>query len=220
MKMHHKTKQILRYIYIPCIFCVLGYGVFLFAGKPVEEYMAAQIRAAMIKGNPQYGFEYEKEEVVSEGTISINEVKAPSVGEEYALLYSDVLGLKTPLYFGDSDSILDKGVGQYVKSSLPGFGGTILVGGHDSSVFAPLKDVEIGQEIELYTMYGHFVYQVEETKVADSDDIAACRLDDENEQLVLYTCYPFGEVLRARDQRFFVYCKKVSGPEVEVGKNE
>jgi sortase (surface protein transpeptidase) len=38
--------------------------------------------------------------------------------------------------------------------------------------------------------------------------------DSESEELTLYTCYPFGAEDKLRNERFFVYAEKISGPEI------
>lgn len=222
--MSHNLKQILLYLCAPVIFTALAYGVYKQAGEPIEQYVSSQIQAAIEKGNPSYTFKatdvYLKEDYDTSDAVKESEVNTPSIGEQYGVLMCEELELTAPLYFGDDDEILEKGVGQYVKSKLPGFGGTILTGGHDSTYFAPLEKVEEGMEFDLYTDYGKYTYKVRETAVVKTDDSEACQLDHETEQLVMYTCYPFGEVLRARDERFFVYCDLIKGQEVEVEYNE
>lgn len=217
--MNRNLKKALGYVLIPCLFTVLCYGVYLLAGTSVANYISAQIYAAVEKGNPEYRFVLA--DAVQNGaqdtreTVKQSEINSPSIGEQYGIISCEDIDLKAPLYFGDSDEILAIGAGQYVKSSLPGFGGCILVGGHDSTFFGSLDKMEAGQQIVLQTGYGTYIYAVSETKIAKTEDVSACRLDSKTEQLVLYTCYPFGELLRARDERFFVYCDKISGPSVE-----
>ncbi|MFA9464593.1 MAG: class D sortase [Velocimicrobium sp.] len=206
---------------MPCLFILLSYGLYLLAGTPIEHYISTQIYAAIEMGNPDYQFILPKDkELVNQDqdtkeTVKTSEIKNPSVGEQYGMITCKDIDLRAPLYFGDTDEILEDGVGQYAKSKMPGFGGCILVGGHDSTFFAPLETIEVGQKVVINTEYGAYTYEVRETKVVKTEDIAACRLESEEEQLVLYTCYPFGKVLRARDERYFVYCDKVSGPIVE-----
>ena len=45
-------------------------------------------------------------------------------------------------------------------------------------------------------------------------DTTAYDLDADRENLIMYTCYPFG-TLQYTDQRYFIYCDYVSGPTVE-----
>ena len=115
---------------------------------------------------------------------------------------------------------MDQGVGQYTDSGLPGYGKTILLCGHDTTFFKGLADAKTGDTVHIRTQYGTYSYRVTETAVTTADDIDAARLEEAGEQLVLYTCYPFGETERAREQRYFVYCEKVSGPQVQTDQAE
>ena len=87
---------------------------------------------------------------------------------------------------------------------------------HNDLDFAPLADVEIGDKFVLTTDYGTFEYVVSEYTIVNETQKDACRLDSETEQVVLYTCYPFYRISGRREERFFVYLEKVSGPEIEL----
>lgn len=143
-----------------------------------------------------------------------------AIGQSYGWISSDDFALDAYIYYGDDEKTLDQGVGQYTDSGLPGYGKTILLCGHDTTFFKGLEDAKIGDTVNIRTQYGDYSYQITETKVTTADDASAARLDEEGEQLVLYTCYPFGETDREREQRYFVYCEKVSGPQVETGQTE
>lgn len=212
--MSRSLKRALAYIIIPALFLSLSYGVYKLACIPLEQFVKTQVYAAIVKGNPDYSFNPEFS-LKSKVVVKKSEIKTPSVGNEYGMITCEEIDLMAPLYFGDSEKVLELGAGQYIKSKLPGFGGTILVGGHDTSFFAPLEEVKVGQQITITTDYGTYLYEVRETTIAKTDDLEASQLDKDSEQLVLYTCYPFGELLRARDERFFIYCDKVAGPDVE-----
>lgn len=215
--MNHNIKKALAYLILPCLFTGLICGLYVLYGATADEYINTQVYAAIEKGNPQYHYTFQEAKVddLTKETVSKGEIKKPSIGEQYGTISCEAIDLMAPLYFGDNDDVLAMGAGQYAKSKLPGFGGCILIGGHDSTYFSVLADIKKDQEIVLQTEYGTYTYKVRETKVAKTDDIDACQLDSKEEQLVLYTCYPFGELLRARDERYFVYCNKIAGPTVE-----
>ena len=50
-----------------------------------------------------------------------------------------------------------KGAGSSVHASFPGQGETILVGGHDTTFFAPLEKLEENDEITVNTTYGDYI---------------------------------------------------------------
>ena len=64
------------------------------------------------------------------------------------------------------------------------------------------------------TSYGVYQYSVSKTKVFKADDMKAYDLEQDYEQLILYTCYPFRLLSGSRQQRLFVYADKISGPQL------
>ena len=79
--------------------------------------------------------------------------------------------------------------------------------------FEVLENAKKGQEINVRTSYGDFVYRITDLRVEDVSYISARDIQKaDGERLVLYTCYPFGEVFDKSDRRYFVTAEKVSGP--------
>ena len=64
------------------------------------------------------------------------------------------------------------------------------------------------------TEYGEYHYTVTGTRVATDTDTTAYDLDATEENLIMYTCYPF-DALGYTPLRYFVYAKYVSGPVIE-----
>ena len=50
-------------------------------------------------------------------------------------------------------------------------------------------------------------------RVSTDTDTTAYDLEADEENLIMYTCYPFGTT-NYTDERFFVYCDYVSGPTI------
>ena len=97
--------------------------------------------------------------------------------------------------------------------SVPGYGKTILVAGHNNTYFNGLKNIKKGDVVSVRTSWGNYKYKVKETKVLDAQDKKAIDLNADKETLVMYTCYPFDEI-GLTSKRFFVYADKISGPEI------
>lgn len=134
----------------------------------------------------------------------------PSYDSEYAHLKIDELAIDLPIKFGDSKDILIKNIGHTTTSFLPGEGGTIILSGHNSSkLLGNLKDIKSGQKIIITTEYGIFTYEVTKTDIMNSDEYNKIVLDDSKEELILYTCYPFENVLYG-SKRFVVTSKLIS----------
>ena len=87
----------------------------------------------------------------------------------------------------------------------------MLLGGHNNTFFNGLKHIIEGDMFEIETNYGTYCYQVDEMKVLEENDKSAYDFTIEEEQLVLYTCYPFDMLSRTK-YRYFVYASLVSGP--------
>ena len=137
----------------------------------------------------------------------------PKLGDGYARLICERLNMNERVGYGDRSDELDIGVGQYIGSSIFGFGKPILIAGHHETSFYPFQYIEIGDVFKVVTSYGEYTYTVYDTKVADANDKSATLLDAGREVLVMYTCYPFTP-LTSYSQRLFVYANKTSGPDL------
>ena len=212
-----KVKQLHPAVRTACltlIFLILGAVLVLTAGKSFTEYIRTSAGTAVELGAPVYSYDDEQKQPV-EGTLKKSEVVIPSAGSRYGTIICDAVNLKAPLYYGDSEKILSRGAGQYTGSGLPGVGRMILVGAHDVGYFEVLEKAEKGQKIKVHTSYGEFMYEISDITVKDVSYINEKKLEKKgNEQLVLYTCYPFGEVFEKSGKRYFVIADKISGPEL------
>ncbi len=113
--------------------------------------------------------------------------------------------LELPIIEGIDESSLEKGVVHYSESFFPGEKGNCLILGHRDTVFMPLKDIKVGDEININTASEKFTYFVDEVKVIEPDDNIILKKYDEP-TLSLLTCYPFYYVGNA-PQRFLVIAK-------------
>lgn len=146
--------------------------------------------------------------------IDINKIQFPQYGNQFGELIIDECSINNKLFFGDGDISLRNGVGMYSGSFIPGYGRTILVAGHNNTYFNGLKNAKPGQEVVIRTSYGNYKYEITKTDVKYAKDKSAFDLNSEEENLVMYTCYPFDE-LGLTDKRFFVYAKYVSGLQID-----
>jgi sortase A len=143
----------------------------------------------------------------------LSEILIPELDTKYGMLSCDKINLNAPVYYGDSEADLEKGAGQFPAGILPGQGKPVMISGHDGTFFAPLEDIRIGDIVKISTGYGVFNYKVTEKLTADANDISAYDLTQDKEQLILYTCYPFGQLVGNRSKRFFVYCDRMYNTE-------
>ena len=133
----------------------------------------------------------------------------PEYGTKYGNVKIDSIDVDLPLYYGDTLSILRNGVGHSSGSYFPGEGGSIVCMAHNTIGYLyNLSHIEIGDKIVVATNYGTFTYKVTETKIVNETEVDAVKVQNKEEILILYTCYPTNTFGHAT-QRFITYSKLV-----------
>ena len=196
------------YICMPVLTAVMGIALFLTVASGLVKSEVGKWKSLWIHGAPEYTYAAELEN----GADSSKAGMTPLQGEQYGEILCEEIDLKAPLYYGDTDEIFEQGAGTYAGRNLPGQGGEILISGHDTTFFAPLASIQEGMVILIKTNYGQYEYKVTGTEVLDVLEYNERK--SETEELVLYTCYPFGAEEELRNERFFVYAEKISGQEI------
>jgi sortase A len=143
----------------------------------------------------------------SEGARAKFAKAAKAEGVPLALLKIERLKLVAPVFQGTDAITLNRGVGLIEGSALPGGPGNIALSAHRDSFFRPLKDIAVGDAIELQTRTGVQHFQVAETRIVDPLDVSVLNATDAT-ILTLITCYPFYYVGYAPD-RYVVRAKLV-----------
>lgn len=218
---YNNIKQILKYCYIPIIMALIVIAIGSAALNFTTD-LYDSVQSNFVNTQPIYtgtGTNYKAtstKEKEQKKTIPISSISYPQYGDKYGTLTCSKLDVKAPVYFSDRGSFLAKGAGTYIGSAVPGQGKTILIGAHDTTYFKGLEKVKKGQEFKFTTSYGIYRYKVTKTKIVSKDKYdSAYDLAGSKEQLVLYTCYPFGELKGKKTDRMFVYLDKISGPAIE-----
>ncbi len=116
------------------------------------------------------------------------------------------LGLNDMVVQGDSAASLRHAVGHVAKSALPGEWGNVALAGHRDTLFRPLRDIQIGDEIRFKTIEHVFDYVVESIEVVSPADIRVLEATAGHE-LTLITCFPFYYVGPA-PKRFIVRARQ------------
>lgn len=112
------------------------------------------------------------------------------LSEPIAVLRISKLGIEVPVFPGTDDYALNRGVGWIEGTMRPGEEGNSGIAGHRDGFFRPLKDIAKGDSIELLTLTGSRVYQVDEIQIVDPSDVGV--LDPTPQAaLTLVSCYPF-----------------------------
>lgn len=149
-------------------------------------------------------------------TVSLTDFGGyPDKGDLLGRLTISGTAVDCDVYYGDSEDEFHKGAGIYAGSKIPGEGGTVLMGGHTGTYFRDFESVQEGDDITLTTAYGTYHYTVSGMRIATDTDTTAYDLYADTENLIMYTCYPFG-ILNPTDQRYFIYGDYVSGPVIRT----
>lgn len=124
------------------------------------------------------------------------------------------LGIEAPIRHGAGARVLSTSVGHLPSTALPSSPhGNVVLAAHRDSFFAALKDVQIGDEIELTSLIrdDHHLtrrYTVTGTSVVDETDLSV--LDSEPEPtLTLITCYPF-HFIGPAPERWIVRAREIA----------
>lgn len=127
---------------------------------------------------------------------------APDPGSVIAVLRIPNIELEVPVYQGTTEHVLRRGAGLVEGTALPGAVGNVGIAAHRDTHFRGLKDVAIGDLVELGTPGQTQVFRITALEVVDPADVHV--LDDTGEpMLTLVTCYPFYFVGNA-PQRYIV----------------
>ena len=131
----------------------------------------------------------------------------PEYGTSYGTIKIPKIDVDLPVYYGDTLEILKKGVGHSSGSYFPGEGGSIIYMGHNSKkVFRRFSELQIGNEIIVTTTYGEYKYVIYDMKLINETDTNELPIQNEEERLMVYTCYPFNNIGYAT-QRYVVYAR-------------
>ncbi|MGV3466624.1 MAG: class D sortase [Heyndrickxia sp.] len=129
-------------------------------------------------------------------------------GSVMGLLEIPALKKKIPIIEGTEPSQLEKGVGHYTDTALPGGQGQVFLAGHRDTVFRGLGNLKKGQKIIIKMSHGTFEYKMVKSKIVKSDDRSIIEFNAKKDSLVLATCYPFLFVGNAPD-RYIIYAEPV-----------
>jgi sortase A len=164
----------------------LGYAGFVLADS--HAYQAVELKKFEQAGR------LSEPHVLSEGDV-IGEIQVPR------------LGLSAIVVQGDSHASLRHAVGHMPKSALPGQWGNVALAGHRDTIFRPLRDIQLGDEIRFKTPAQSFEYIVESIEVVAPTEIRVLQASSGHD-LTFITCFPFYYVGPA-PKRFVVRAREV-----------
>jgi sortase A len=112
------------------------------------------------------------------------------------------LGIQVPVYDGADDFNLNRGVARIKGTANIDAVGNLGIAGHRDGFFRGLKDIAIGDKIELQTISGTVNYSVSSIVIVEPSEISVLAPTREK-TMTLVTCYPFYYVGQA-PKRFIV----------------
>lgn len=134
-------------------------------------------------------------------------INYPEYGTQYGKIEISKIAVNLPVYYGDTLEILKNGVGHSSGSYFPGEGGSIVYMGHNSKdVFRNFSELQKNDEIKVTTGYGEYKYKIYDMQVIKETEVEKLPIQDENEILMIYTCYPFKNIGYAT-QRYVIYAE-------------
>ena len=133
--------------------------------------------------------------------------RRPEMGDLIGRLEIPRLEISALVAEGAAEGTLRTGIGHLPHTPLPGEPGNAGLAAHRDTHFRALRDVRIGDRIQLRSWSGETEFEVTATHIVMPKDVSV--LDPTPEPtLTLITCYPFGYIGNA-PKRFVVQAKRV-----------
>lgn len=107
-----------------------------------------------------------------------------------ALLRIPSINLEVPIFDGTDELTLNRGIGRIEGSARIGDNGNVGLAGHRDGFFRGLKDIQLGEPIELVSLDRTDQYVVAQTQIVTPEDtqVLAPR---PTPTITLVTCFPF-----------------------------
>jgi sortase A len=135
---------------------------------------------------------------------------APPLG----ILTINKINLQVPIYNGTDDVTLDRGAGRIKGMAKMDEDGNLGISGHRDGFFRGMKDVQVGDDIDIETTRGTENYEVTSIIIIPKEDASVLAPTTEK-KLTIVTCYPFYFVGHA-PKRLIVTAK----PKTSLAKGE
>lgn len=132
----------------------------------------------------------------------------PKIGDKMGTLFIPKIQAKLPIFHGTNEDELEKGVGHFKDSVLPGEKDNSVLSGHRDTVFRSLGKVGRGDKLIVETAAGTFTYKVRKVRIVDKDDRTVI-VPKPRAVLTVSTCYPF-DFVGASPQRYILEAFLVS----------
>ena len=114
------------------------------------------------------------------------------------VLEIEIINIRLPIYHGTDEAVLQAGLGHFIGSSLPigGLGTHSVITGHrglpSSMLLTNLDRVVIGDVFKLNVLNEILLYQVDQIKTVEPNDLLELVIVRDKDYCTLLTCTPYG----------------------------
>ncbi|WNS76381.1 class D sortase [Bacillus sp. DTU_2020_1000418_1_SI_GHA_SEK_038] len=176
------------------IIMLTGMGLVLFSIKDIYIHEKNK-KTSLIEAKEKVQIKSQEQEhdldLQNEQKEIINSFKK---GEVIGILEIPKLQVELPIVEGTSEYELEKGVGHYSSTALPGQPDQILLSGHRETVFRRLGDLRNGDVFHVIMPYGSFSYEITGSQIVEANDTTVIKSTAPTETLTVSTCYPFSYI--------------------------
>ena len=127
----------------------------------------------------------------------------PKIGQDIGVLTIPKINASLPIIHGTDEDELEKGVGHFAGSVLPGEDDNSVLSGHRDTVFRKLGAVGVGDILIVKTSAGEFKYKVKKVRIVDENDRTVI-VPKPKATLTVSTCYPFDYIGSAPERYVLV----------------
>jgi sortase A len=208
---NRRSSRIKRLLLLFLSVFFIGFGLW-FSGTNaatfLKGYLLFKTSQADAETKPELAIPVEKEQkpkaepkkpVKKEAVYS----EQPEQGENIGNLVIPKLEATLPIIHGTDEEELEKGVGHFADSVLPGMDDNSVLSGHRDTVFRRLGEVGKGDLLIVETAAGKFTYKVRQVRIVDKDDRTVI-VPKPRATLTVSTCYPFDFVGYAPERYILV----------------
>jgi sortase A len=175
---------------------LLGIGCFAWAAYGIWAQSDAQLEVAAAVRAPSVEPSPSPVPIAPEPVLY---PEHPAKGDKIGSLEIPALKRTLPVIEGTGAKELERGVGHYAGSVLPGEEDNCVLSGHRDTVFRQLYKVKIGDSLIVQTSAGTFTYEVKRKRIVHADDKTVI-VPTDHAVLTLTTCYPFNYIGSAPDR--------------------
>ena len=127
-------------------------------------------------------------------------------GLPVGVLTVDSMACEAPVYLGSSEQNMLNGAAVVAGTSAPlgESSSNCVIAAHRNMFFKQIESVQVGDRVDLQTIWGGYVYRVAEIRIIAPSDIKAVAVQEGKDLLTLVTCYPYG----SNRQRIIAVCER------------